>query len=84
MHHRKLHRWLMPGGHCDGEPDARSVATREIAEETGLISYSLIQDAIFDIDIHEIPARGDIPAHLHFDIRYLFEADPQPAGARQP
>ena len=26
----------------------------------------------FDLDIHEIPARGAIPAHLHFDIRYHF------------
>jgi len=76
MHHRKLGKWLMPGGHCDGEADARAVALREIGEETGLTEYRLIQGDIFDVDVHEIPARGDIPAHLHFDIRYLIEADP--------
>jgi 8-oxo-dGTP pyrophosphatase MutT (NUDIX family) len=76
LHHRKLNRWLMPGGHCDGEMDAKSVAEREILEETGLQSVRLIQDSVFDADVHEIPARGDIPAHLHFDLRYLFEADP--------
>ncbi len=76
MHHRKLDKWLMPGGHCDGEPNACAVAAREIMEETGLTTHVLAQDGIFDIDVHEIPARGTVPTHLHFDIRYLFEADP--------
>ena len=31
----------------------------------------------FDLDIHEIPARGEVPAHLHYDVRYLVEADPE-------
>ena len=25
---------------------------------------------VFDLDIHEIPARGADPAHFHFDVRY--------------
>lgn len=77
MHHRKLDRWLQPGGHCDDEFNALSVATREVAEETGLTSFALAQTSIFDIDVHEFPARDDAPAHFHFDIRYLFEADPE-------
>ena len=32
-----------------------------------------------DIDIHEIPARGDEPAHLHHDLRYLLIAGPDQA-----
>ncbi|MCC5874522.1 MAG: NUDIX hydrolase [Gammaproteobacteria bacterium] len=28
----------------------------------------------FDVDIHEIPARRDEPAHFHFDVRYAFRA----------
>jgi hypothetical protein len=35
----------------------------------------LIDSEIFDLDIHEIPARGVEPAHLHFDVRYLIRAD---------
>ena len=28
-HHRKLGRWLQPGGHSDGDPDTLEVALRE-------------------------------------------------------
>lgn len=28
----------------------------------------------FDLDIHEIPARKSEAAHLHFDVRFLFQA----------
>ncbi|MCX6215964.1 NUDIX hydrolase [Spirosoma sp.] len=81
IHHRKLDRWLQPGGHADGDPDVVAVALREAQEETGLTSLKLLSNAIFDVDIHEIPARKNVPAHLHYDIRFLFEADPaEPFG----
>src|SRR5689334_14912937 len=35
-HHRKLDRWLQPGGHADGETDVLKVALAEATEETGL------------------------------------------------
>ena len=76
MHHAKLDRWLQPGGHCDSCTDVRRAAEREAQEETGLTSLRLISNDIFDIDIHEIPARGKEPTHLHYDVRFLFEADP--------
>ena len=75
IHHRKLDRWLQPGGHADGDPDVAGVALREAQEETGLSSLRLLHPAIFDVDIHPIPARKDVPAHLHYDIRFLLEAD---------
>lgn len=86
IHHRKLDRWLQPGGHADGDPDVASVALREAQEETGLTSLRLITPAgvpvwieqsppIYDVDVHRIPARNDIPEHLHYDIRFLIEAD---------
>jgi 8-oxo-dGTP pyrophosphatase MutT (NUDIX family) len=84
IHHRKLDRWLQPGGHADGDPDVAAVALREAQEETGLGLLRLVEDGggripIFDVDIHSIPARGDIPEHLHYDIRFLVEADAKEA-----
>jgi 8-oxo-dGTP pyrophosphatase MutT (NUDIX family) len=73
VHHRRLGRWLQPGGHCDGSPDVLATALREVLEETG-IRATPVMPAIFDVDAHEIPARGAEPAHVHYDIRYLAEA----------
>jgi 8-oxo-dGTP pyrophosphatase MutT (NUDIX family) len=75
VHHAKLNRWLQPGGHADGEDDVVNVALREAQEETCVKNFTLLKKEIFDIDIHPIPARKDFPEHLHFDIRFLFEAD---------
>ena len=72
-HHKKLGRWLQLGGHSDGEFDTLLVSKREAEEESGL-KVEPLDETIFDIDIHEIPARGDEPAHLHFDVRFLFRA----------
>lgn len=72
--HRKLGKWLQPGGHSDGDPDTRAVAMREAKEETGMAA-ELRSPEIFDLDIHEIPARGEQPAHLHLDVRFALCAD---------
>ena len=81
IHHCKLDRWLQPGGHADGDTNVAAVALREAQEETGLTSLRLVSNEdelppIFDVDIHAIPARGDVPEHVHYDIRFLVEADP--------
>lgn len=73
-HHAKLNKWLQPGGHADGDENVLNVALREANEETGLKDLRLIKEAIFDIDIHTIPLRKDFPEHLHFDVRFVFEA----------
>mgnify|MGYP001281181270 CR=1 FL=1 len=70
-HHRKLNRWLQPGGHADGDPDVLAVALREAWEETGLESLVAINGEIFDLDIHTIPTRGEEADHLHYDVRFL-------------
>lgn len=75
LHHRKLDKWLQPGGHADGDENIARVAEREAWEETGLQNIRLLQPAIFDLDIHTIPARKNEPEHLHYDIRFLFIAD---------
>jgi 8-oxo-dGTP pyrophosphatase MutT (NUDIX family) len=76
-HHAKLDKWLQPGGHADGDENVSGVALREAEEETGLKNFKLLQQGIFDLDIHIIPARKDFPEHLHYDIRFIFEADPK-------
>lgn len=72
-HHRKLGRWLQPGGHSDGEPDVLAVALREAREETGLDLVACSAPPM-DIDIHEIPAQGAEPAHRHYDLRFALAA----------
>ncbi len=75
-HHRKLGKWLQLGGHADGDRDVRRVALREAREESGLVSLAPASDTIYDIDVHAIPARGDEPAHAHYDLRFAFFGDP--------
>ena len=79
-HHRKLGRWLQLGGHSDGDPDTAAVALREATEESGIADLSLAPVAgvvqPLDLDAHEIPARGDEPAHVHYDVRFLVVAPP--------
>ena len=74
LHHGKLNKWLQPGGHIEDDADLLSAALREAYEETG-VSVRPHSPAIFDVDIHEIPARPAEPAHFHYDIRFLLIAD---------
>jgi 8-oxo-dGTP pyrophosphatase MutT (NUDIX family) len=76
VHHRRLERWLQPGGHV--EPDDASVfdaARREAREETGVEDLAApFGDLVLDVDVHPIPARAGRPAHVHFDLRHLLTA----------
>ena len=74
-HHRKLNKWLQAGGHADGDTNVLAVALRELEEETGVSKVIQLGAGIFDLDIHPIPARQDFPEHLHFDVRFCFEAN---------
>lgn len=82
-HHRKLGRWLQPGGHADGDRDLRSVALREAREETGLPGLT-VEPSILDLDRHWIPARGAEPGHWHYDVRFLVRAGPDEAFVVSP
>lgn len=77
LHHRKHDRWFQPGGHADGDADILAVSLRETSEETGLApdGIRLLDEGIFDLDIHRIPASVRGPAHEHIDVRFLVEAD---------
>jgi len=78
MHHKKLDRWLQLGGHADGQFDILDVALKEGFEESGIGGLVPLLPTFFDIDVHCIPERLEVPAHFHFDIRFLLIA---PEGA---
>jgi len=79
--HAKLGHWMQLGGHCDGIRDPFFVAWKEAYEESGLKDITPVSDAIFDIGIHSIPEHKGVPEHRHYDVRYLFVADPaEPLG----
>ncbi|WP_345295434.1 NUDIX hydrolase [Luteimonas vadosa] len=72
-HHRKLGLWLQPGGHADGDRDLARAALREAGEETGLAGLQVLP-SIFDLDRHRIPEYAGVPAHWHYDVRYVVRA----------
>lgn len=83
IHHRKLNRWLQPGGHIeDVDATWRTAAQREVTEETGLDDFiaQAGDDELLDVDVHPFPARKDGPAHFHYDLRFLFVADVDAVG----
>jgi 8-oxo-dGTP pyrophosphatase MutT (NUDIX family) len=78
VHHRRLDRWLQPGGHV--EPEDATVldaARREAREETGVSALEVANGGrILDLDVHEIPRFPGKPPHVHYDVRFLFTAEP--------
>jgi 8-oxo-dGTP pyrophosphatase MutT (NUDIX family) len=71
MRHAKLDKWVQMGGHCDGITDVQAVALKEAQEESGINNIVLLEKAIFDIDIHLIPANTREQEHYHYDVRFL-------------
>jgi 8-oxo-dGTP pyrophosphatase MutT (NUDIX family) len=79
LHHATLNKWLQPGGHVDdSDLDPAAAARRETLEETGSTIVDGDSSTLFDIDVHAIPERNKLgtlePAHLHYDLRYVFVA----------
>jgi 8-oxo-dGTP pyrophosphatase MutT (NUDIX family) len=69
--HKRLGRWLQPGGHLDPDEGPAQAAVRETLEESGLVaSHPSGEPSLVHVDVHEGP-RG----HLHLDLRYLLRAD---------
>lgn len=72
--HKKLGFWLQLGGHADGDNDIIRVSMKEAHEESGLKNIELVSADIFDLGVHLVPPYKDVPAHFHYDIRFLLRA----------
>lgn len=75
--HRRLHRWLQPGGHLESGESPAEAVLRECREETGLaVIHPPGGPMLIHVDVH--PAAT---GHIHLDPRYLVLApddDPAP------
>lgn len=75
VHHRRLNRWLLPGGHVEPEDaEVWDVARREVVEETGAQLVPSAAPVLVSLDVHGIPAGKGEPYHLHHDIMFHFRA----------
>lgn len=83
VHHRRLDRWLLPGGHVEcGDSGVADTARREVIEETGACLTPL-PPRLAGIDVHAIPPRGGQPLHLHHDMIFAFAAEQEAATCSQ-
>jgi 8-oxo-dGTP pyrophosphatase MutT (NUDIX family) len=75
VHHRRLDRWLLPGGHVDKQ-DAEiwDTARREVVEETGVQLAAEAMPRLAGLDVHGIPGKRGEPYHLHHDLIFQFQA----------
>jgi 8-oxo-dGTP pyrophosphatase MutT (NUDIX family) len=83
LHHRKLDKWMQPGGHQEPHESPYETAIREVLEETGLdiTSYLERPRRVDDIALalplpgyileEYIDPYGDEPEHYHLDITYV-------------
>ena len=82
--HKKLNRWLPPGGHIDPNEMPCEAAKREVLEETGVEIELIRHEEILISNPHaksiarpylclleDIPAYRDVPAHQHIDFVFL-------------
>ena len=79
--HNIYKSWAWLGGHADGEGDLSAVAFREANEETGIDHLVLLCEDPVSLEVLNVAAHiknsAIVSPHLHFNLTYLFEADPQ-------
>ncbi len=74
VHHNRLGRWLLPGGHVElADSSVADTAAREVLEETGA-QLSSGPPTLVGIDVHPIPSNMREPLHLHHDLIFAFQA----------
>lgn len=79
LYHNIYNSWPWIGGHADGCENLRSVALRELQEETGVKDAKLVSNEIFSLEILTVDGHvkkgAYVPSHLHLNVTYLAEAD---------
>lgn len=69
--HRRIGRWLQPGGHIEPGERPEDAAIRETLEETGVaVRHPASGPVLLHLDEHPGP-----DGHIHLDLRYLLHAD---------
>lgn len=77
--HNIYNSWSWIGGHADGDDDMLYVAKKETKEETSLEKFNVLSEMPISVEI--LPVKSHVrkgkyvPAHLHLNVTYLFEAD---------
>ena len=75
IHHHRLHRWLLPGGHVEkSDISLYNTAAREAEEETCIQIDKGHMPFLTGIDVHGIPPKEREPFHLHHDLIWCFRA----------
>lgn len=75
MHHHRLRRWLLPGGHVEKyDASLADTAAREALEETLVQIDRDVNPVLAGIDVHGIPPKRKEPYHLHHDLIWCFRA----------
>ena len=80
VYHRLYDSWSWAGGHADGEEDLLAVALREVREETGVQRLRPVTEDIYSLEVLTVDGHEKhgkyVSSHLHLNVTYLFEADP--------
>src|SRR5438270_3015453 len=76
IHHHRLRRWLLPGGHVEENDSTLSgAARREAVEETAVRIAPGSKALLAGMDVHGIPAHKGEPFHLHHDLIFKLDAE---------
>jgi 8-oxo-dGTP pyrophosphatase MutT (NUDIX family) len=88
-YHRKLSKWLPPGGHIEANELPDDAATREVLEETGIRARLVGGNGLPIEDPRQlvIPAGVQVeriyPGHEHIDLVYFARPDPDDVTAAE-
>ena len=64
--------WIVADGSIWAEPAAAAIGFPGRPLEVSGLAVEVLQRLPLDLDIHEIPARREDPAHHHYDVRFAF------------
>lgn len=89
LHHKKMNKWMQPGGHIESNENPIETVVREVFEETG-IEISFLHKKIIVVDdegsflpipkfIMEqtIAPHKEDPEHFHIDLQYVIKVPEQ-------